>query len=292
MPLGAVVSFYSPCNYELPKRHLATTLQWLLDSGVQVALTQAIFSGQEPQPAPQEVRSRVYEGAEPIFYKENLWNLGARLLPECDKLLFLDCDIRLSEGWVGHVSGVLDSVDVCSPFQRARWLDRNGTIFQQMLSAGAAIAKGAAPWPHRAHPGFGVAMTRNAFERLGGIYDRAIAGGGDAAFWFALSDHAEMASILRTKAQRGEMNVGVKSFNSYRANALKQRLRVGFVPGDSATHLWHGERENRQYLRRELYFPKLPNGEPPVEYREDGLLRYTAAAPAAMEYFILRKEDG
>lgn len=290
--IGAVTSFYSPCNYELPRRHFRDTVAWLVSAGVPVAVTQAALPGQEPQPVPSGVRHRVYQDADALFYKENLWNLAVDMLPECDKYVFLDCDIRLTDGWVRAVEETLDTLDVAQPFSRCQWLDKHGAVFKRMKSSGFAIQMGDAPWVHRNHPGFGIAMTSNAYNRLGGVYEHMPAGGGDAGFWLAMSDHPEVKAIIEGKARGHELNVTSPRYREYRANAVAQRLRVGCVQGITATHLWHGDIVNRRYHDRERYFPREENGDAAVTRRPDGLLRYTLPAPQAAEYFAIRQEDG
>jgi hypothetical protein len=40
MPPTAIVAFFSPCDYKLPRKHLAATLKWLLDEGLHVICAQ------------------------------------------------------------------------------------------------------------------------------------------------------------------------------------------------------------------------------------------------------------
>ena len=40
MPPTAIVAFFSPCDYKLPRKHLASTLKWLLDEGLHVICAQ------------------------------------------------------------------------------------------------------------------------------------------------------------------------------------------------------------------------------------------------------------
>ena len=292
--LAVIVSFFSPCGYELPRQHLRTTLEWLVAQGASVAVTQATLPGQESQPMPAGVMAeRTYPDADNMFLKENLWDLAVDLVPDADKLVFLDGDVRLSRDWLRKTEQLLDAVDVCQPYETAYWLDRRGMIFESRPSAAAHMVQGRAPHLHRCHVGFSFAMTRDAYNRLGGIYDLNVrGGGGDAAFAFALSDHPEMQSILEYQRGIGRLNVDSPSFVRYRDNALSQKLKVGYPPGVSCKHLWHGERVDRRYVTREEFFPPLEDGEVPVYRRDDGLLKWRVPAPGAAEYFAQRKEDG
>lgn len=286
------MSFFSPCGFETPKRLFADALARIVATGAIVAVTQATLPGQSPQPVPSTVRQAVYEDADVLFYKENLWNLAVEMLPDCDAFVFLDADVRLTDGWLDGVVDTLNAADVCQPFSRCRWLHRDGRLDRQMGGAAAAIAAGNAPWAHRAHPGFGIGITREAWTALGGIYERLPAGGGDLAFWLAMSSHPEAETIIRTKSSALELNVCAPSYVAYRERALSLGLSVAPVARITATHPWHGDRANRLYTTREKFFPQDGTGEPAVQRRLDGLLKYTQPAPMAREYFVVRREDG
>jgi hypothetical protein len=292
--LAVILSFFSPCEYELPKQHFRTTVELLVDQGATVAITQATLPGQQSQPIPAGVYAdRTYADADVMFLKENLWNLGVQLVPQADKLVFLDADLRLSRDWLRKCDRLLDKCDICQPFETCYWLDRHGNIFQDRPSAAADMVDGRAPHLHRCHVGFSWAMTRDAYDRLGGIYDLNVrGGGGDAAFAFALSDHPEMESLLDSQQKLGRLNVGCQSFAKYRENALAQRFRIGYPPGVKVKHLWHGDRGDRKYVTREEFFPPMVDGEVPVYRRDDGLLKWSVGAARAMDYWLERREDG
>lgn len=290
--LGIVTSFFSPCDYALPKQYFAETVKKLAAMDVPFAITQATLPGQEPQPVPQTARHAVYPNAEIMFYKENLWNLAVDLLPDCDSFVFLDSDILLTGDWYKETIKVLKHVDVSQPFYRCQWLDKDGKIFRQQISASRAIQMGDAPWPQKTHPGFGLAITREAYNKLGGLYELFPAGGGDAAFWFALSPHPGTQTILGNKAKKQELNCGAPKYVTYRQNALAQNLRIRAVANVVAIHRWHGDLINRRYSTREMLFPQESNGDAAVARRPDGLLQYTQPAPLAHAYFAHRKEDG
>lgn len=290
--VGIAMAFFSPCNYQTPRTLFVEAVSRALSVGVAVAVAQATLPGQAPQPVPDCARHRVYEDADVLFYKENLWNLAVDLLPDCDAFVFLDSDIRLTDGWLAGVVDVLNESDVCQPFSRSRWLHRDGRLDKQMKSSAYAIQNGEAPWPHRYHPGFGIGITRVAYEKIDGIYERVPSGGGDMAFWLAMSQHKETETIIRSKSSLRELNVSSPSYIQWRSRVMSCGLKVSSVQNVTATHYWHGDRTNRMYTTREEFFPKHENGEPAVERRPDGLLKYTRPAPMARDYFVARQEDG
>lgn len=291
--LAVVVSFFSPCGYALPKWHLDSTLEWLLKANASVVVTQATLPGQDPVAIPSGVRDhRVYENADVMFLKENLWNLGAALAPEADKLLFMDADVRIDGDWLEETDRLLDEADVCQPFEFCHWLDRKGRLTLSKPSAAAYMARGLAPSLGQCHVGFSWGMRRKTYEDLGGFYDLCVrGGGGDAAFAFAISAHEQTDRLIEMHSSADRIGVRAPSFKAYRENALRVAPSVGYRKG-LCLHLWHGERENRQYVNREKYFPVNEDGEPPVVRRDDGLLKWSSEAPLAQEYFALRKEDG
>lgn len=291
--LSVIVSFFSPCDYALPRRHFADAVRRLVDAGMCVIVTQAVCDGRAPVPVPSGVAQYAeYHGAEPMFLKENLWNLGAAMADPQSHLAFLDADVSLPSWWWQRTEDTLEHADVCQPFAKCRWMDRSGTVFREMRPSALAIERGKAPWHHRYHPGFGIAIRRDAYDRLGGIYERFPSGGGDLAFWLAMSTHPETETIAKHKGNGNGLNTHAPTYVAYRANALSLNLRVAAVPGVTATHPWHGDRENRLYTTRETFFPRCADGEPAVARRADGLLKYTMPAPNAIDYFAVRKEDG
>lgn len=293
--IAACLAFYSPCGYTLPRKHLARTLAWLKECGAHAVLCQVVRPGQEPQPVPAGFVSAVYESDDVMWFKENLWNLAATHT-SADKLLFLDADVRFDrEDVLPAVERLLEDVDVCQPYETASWLDREGNAFQTRKSAAFAICGGEEPLAYRYHAGFAWAMTRRAFNALGGFYDLKPLGGGDVAFSYSLDERWVAEDCNASRRPSGGHNASEpKSLEQYRCAAAAKRLRVGYLRQATAYHSWHGEIQNRQYLTRPSLIPLAPGDEFPLRRRADGLLEWTdrAAAAAAMRYFAGRLEDG
>jgi hypothetical protein len=289
----AIVAFFSPCDFELPKRHLAATLASLGREGVPAILAQVVQTGQEPQPVPAGVRSLVYESDDVVFFKENLWNLAARSADD-DKLLFLDADIRFSvDRFADAAASLLDFCDVCQPFEVAHWFDRDGLVCLQRGASAAAIARGVEPKPSEWHPGFAWAMTRTAFDRLGGFYELHPFGGGDTAFSYCLDERWVETSMPRM-LKHDAAYWWTSSYAAYQRNAFGLNLRVGYLQGVHAYHLWHGETVNRRYVDRAKSMPLGRGDEYPLHHRPDGLLAWNdpSFSAVAREYFVGRREDG
>lgn len=291
--IAIVLAFYSPVGYELPRRHLAETLAWAASTGCDVVLAQAVRPGQQPEPAPAAVRTLVYETSSTLFYKENLWNLAAAST-QADQLLFVDADVSFSAAdVVERVASQLEVVDVLQPFQVAAWLDQTGCPFQARRSSAYAIASGWEPRTLYYHPGFAWAMRRSAFDALGGFYDRHPTGGGDVAFTYAL-DARWVGSQLPRHIPLDAGYWHSPSYKTYQANGVALGLRVGYLPGVTAYHRWHGEIERREYATRGRFLPLVAGEDYRLTRRPDGLLEWDSPedSAAVLAYFQGRREDG
>lgn len=294
MSVSVVLCYFSPAGYELPRKHFHATVQTLHAQGVPLVVTQAVLPGQEPQPVPAAIPQRVYEVGSVLWLKEALWNAAARLT-DAEHLVFLDADIVFSTtAWLDRTLRALRDCDITQPFAEARWLDRDGRRDITKQAAAFALLSGDTPKMNRYHPGFAWAMTRDAFERLGGLYDRNACGGNDSALFFALSDSPGAMSHIEYFGRRQDRTVKSPSWQAYRENAQRQQFRFGVVPGVTVTHLWHGDRKHRQYQTREFAFPRNAAGEFNLICREDGILEWQDKSDerVAREYFASRREDG
>jgi hypothetical protein len=292
-PLSICVAFFSPCDYELPKQHLAQTLKWIAAENVEATLAQVVLPGQHPQPVPPGIKSLVYASSDVMFYKENLWNLAARNSAS-DKLLFVDGDVNiLCEDLTQAVTALLDECDVCQPFSSAAWLSRDGAVGYSRPSAAYALVKGFEPITRFYHPGFAWAMTRDAFNRLRGFYDHNATGSGDIAFSYSLDKRWRHIN-LRAKTPNDAHFSTTPRYNAYRDRGVSLDLRVGYLADVECQHLWHGDMLKRRYTQRATYCPLRHGEDFPVTYRDDGLLMWTKPeiSEQMKQYFLSRQEDG
>jgi len=293
MSVAVVLAFFQPVAFELPRRHFHATLQTLNAVGVPLVVAQAVFPGQQPQPVPESVPQLVYRLPSVIWAKEALWNAAATSTT-AEYLVFLDADVVFSESaWLDRTVETLQRCDITQPFGRCRWLDRAGRVELHKTAAVASLPDKAPPQMQTYHPGFGWAMTRDAFDRLGGLYDLNACGGNDSALLFALSNHTDSERYIGWFGKRQDRTVVSQSWRAYRDNAQAQQFRYGVTEG-MITHLWHGDRKDRQYQTREASFRRNAQGEFDLRRRPDGMLEwiYPADAKAAEAYFLARRDDG
>ena len=233
--------------------------------------------------------------ANPLWHKENLINLGVeRLLPPTWRAMaWIDADIEFDNPhWASDTLKILNGCyDVVQLWSHACDLNAAEETMQVFQGFGYQHTRSTAMLAHSHHlwhPGFAWAMTRAAFEQVGGLYDLSILGAGDR----------NMAMAWRGMA-RGTLHKDMTA--NYRAtlNAWETRaagLRLGYVPG-VIRHYYHGAKINRQYesrwtILRDYAYAPLDH----VQYDEQGVLVPTPTCPvglltAILAYFHARQED-
>ena len=184
----------------------------------------------------------------PLWHKENMINIAVRkLLPKDYKAFaWIDADLEFEScTWAKDTLKILNgSKDIVQLFSHSSDLDSNETSMRVFNSAGYQYTKqlpfcgkGDNFW----HPGFAWAITRRAYEKIGGLFEFGILGSGDNIMMFSL------------------LSNGLKAINSNSSNGYKQsitdyerkikHLRFGYVPG-LIRHYFHGTKANRQYTER------------------------------------------
>jgi hypothetical protein len=230
----------------------------------------------------------------PLWHKENMINLGVKLLPPDYKAFaWIDADIEFdSVTWAKDTLRILNgSKDIVQLFSHAIDMYRDETNINIFNSFGYSYTKnkkyttkGIDYW----HPGFGWAITRKAYEKIGGLYDKGILGSGDSIM---------ALSLIGKVSNMNNVNYHIDyntSMVQYQENAKK--LRLGYTPG-VIRHHYHGTKQNRKYVERwkllmEYQYSPIEH----LKYDEKGILIPTAQFPpefkdAILQYFKDRKED-
>ena len=138
------------------------------------------------------------------------------------------------------------------------------------------------------HPGYAWAITRKAYEKIGGIYDKGVLGSGDNIM--ALSFINKAANMHNINYHQ-DYN---KSMTDYQEKT--KGLRLGYTPGVIRQH-YHGTKQSRQYTERWKILMKHKFS--PTEhltYDAQGILIPTAKFTDEFKadiliYFQERKED-
>ena len=231
----------------------------------------------------------------PIWHKENMVNLGVKyLLPKTWKAFaWIDADIEFENAsWATDTLKVLNGCkDIIQIFSHAVDMSRDEKTMSVFNSAGYQYSKGlpfSSKSPNLWHPGYAWAITRKAYEKIGGLYERAILGSGD---------NIMMLSLLNN----GLHGINDDSSENYKESILEfqdkmKMLRFGYIPG-LIRHHYHGSKANRRYHSRWQIL--LKHGYEPdtfVTNDSKGILIPTKIFPQGlkddiMAYFEERKED-
>lgn len=230
-----------------------------------------------------------------IWHKENMVNLGvSSLLPKTWKAFaWVDADIEFeNSSWATDTLKILNgSKDVVQLFSHAVDLDKDKSNLNIFNGFGYSYSKqkkyttkGGNYW----HPGFAWAITRKAYDKIGGIFDKGVLGSGDNMM--ALSFINKVESTLNMEYHEDYKN----SILDFQKTAKK--IRLGYTPG-VIRHYYHGSKTNRQYTNRWQILIKhnfSPTND--IKYDSKGILIpsktfSTEFKEDILNYFKERKED-
>lgn len=184
----------------------------------------------------------------PLWSKENLWNLGVKLLPkDYTHVAFSDCDIEFTN--LHFAKDILKILNGCRDIlhMHSHCLDLN--LDKKPMSIFSSFGyqySNSQPYSrntiHFWHPGFNVAFTRKAYEQIGGIFQKSVLGAGDHNLFLCLIGN------------------GIKSLNPDVSDGYKKSiiefekkckgLRLGSHQSNIIKHSFHGSKKNRQYAER------------------------------------------
>ena len=222
-------------------------------------------------------------------------NLAVKyLLPSNYKAFaWIDADIEFENTtWALDTLKVLNGCkDIVQLFSHCVDMNKNETTLSVFNSAGYQYMKNlpfSSKSPNIWHPGYAWAISRKAYEKIGGLYDKAILGSGD---------NIMMLSLLN----KGLKGINEESTENYKDSIVEfenkmKTLRFGYIPG-VIRHHFHGKKINRKYNERWQIL--LNHGYEPetyITYDEKGIIIPTSIFSEEfkediMTYFKERNED-
>lgn len=250
-----------------------------------------------------------------VWLKENLWNIGVRLLPnDCQYVMFCDADIEFVDENIGtEVIHALQEYRVVQPFETAADLGPQGQITDVHRSFGWCHAAGwtwrplpdgkggyAAKKPEGVnknegfgnawHPGYCVAFRKSVLDKLP-LLDTAILGAGDHHMMAALIGKAELSLPARIHKNYKKL---VMAWQERAARVVCQDL--GYVPG-TILHYFHGAKKNRRYVSRwDVLVGNQFDPESDMYRNSQGVIELEDRNPRLRDairlYFKQRNEDG
>ena len=231
----------------------------------------------------------------PIWHKENMINIGVRtLLPTNWKAFaWIDADIEFeNNSWAIDTLKILNGCkDVVQVFSHCIDMNADHTNLNIFNSTGYSFnknkkytSKGIDYW----HPGYAWAITRKAYEKIGGLYDKGVLGSGDNIMALSFINKCKFMNNIKYSVDYNN------SMLEYQTNASK--LRLGYVPG-VIRHHYHGSKINRRYTERWKILMKYNySHKEHLTYDNQGILIPTEKFSQdfkddIMNYFRERKED-
>ena len=231
----------------------------------------------------------------PIWHKENMINLGVKhLLPTGYKAFaWIDADIEFdSSSWALDTLKLLNGCkDVVQLFSHCVDLNHDKSTLSVFNSAGFSFSKGKSYTRNGKdywHPGFAWAITRKAYEKIGGLYDKGVLGSGDNIMSLSFINNVE---FMNNEKYHEDYNNSMFEFQE-----KAKTLRLGYTPG-LIRHHYHGTKQNRQYTERwKILMDHSFSPTKHLTYDDKGILIPSKEFPEEfkkeiMNYFKERKED-
>lgn len=298
--LHVIMVISNPCGYERRWLLAKEFAKRLLVTADVILYTVELVYGEEPfrvteQDDPHHLQMRTQ--AAPLWVKESLINAGvkhlvSKLCPDWRAMAWIDADVEFENlEWAAQTLKILNgSKDIVQLFSHCADMDREEGTMRTFKGFGFLHDIGrkyTSTGPCLFHPGYAWAVTRKAYERMGGVFEYSILGSGD---------HNMAMALLGTST-----SINGNAHENYKRKitglvARVQDLRLGYTPG-VIRHYFHGSKDNRQYNDRWKILIKFQY-DPDVHVRKDamGVIEPSAECPseltdAILEYFHHRKED-
>ena len=294
--IAVITCVFNPAGYRQPRENFARFAAKLDRDGVPWYAIELAFYDR-PFSLPKIENIFQYRSRSVLWHKENLLNVLASKLPRrFTKIIWLDGDLIFSGcDWWQRASEALERYTVIQPFETASWWARDGatvhktkkSLLHHFVDSHDELVAGKIDLA-RCSLGFAWAARRELFE-AGGLFAYAILGGGDTCMALAFSG-------LKDARFEWPGRLG-RHLDAYAATMLPVvEGRLGYLPGISVHHMWHGEARNRRYFGRRRTLAAF-DYDPLIDLAKDadGMWQWASDKPAlhraVCEYFEQRRED-
>lgn len=264
-PEAAIVScFFNP--QKSPYRLRAFNTWYESIKHLNHHVIECVIANTRPQLEESKNITRVYT-PNLLWHKEALLNKAIKELPEKYKYIFwIDADVIFTNlNWM--VDGVkqLKTNNIIQPFEYCVHLEKdqlapkfsmaglrstympnslNDTVWRSFCANYVTTFLWQdSNYNNHGHVGFAWGARREVLEAVP-LYERALIGGADHIIAHAAAGQISHPCIEKSFTDDlGEVNYWSKRFSRV------VRGKIGYVPGD-LYHIWHGDIEKRQYLKR------------------------------------------
>jgi hypothetical protein len=287
--------YFSPAGYKKPLTNLNIIIEQFQKYNIPYYIIELLYPDQK-QVIPD---SFVVKASSILFSKENLWNILEKKIPDkYDKIIFMDSDVLFNDpDWFNKSYELLQHNDLIQPMEVSykdihHIYDQIEIDFNNLKPPKTKISIAKALINNNYidltyhHTGFGLGIDRNFFHKIKGFFEYCITGTGDLAFWASFLPNYQIDS------PHLHNNVLNKYLN-YKNNIYQYYIypkRISYVEQCVALHLYHGQRNNRQYNTRHKYLPISCD----YYHNEYGVLELTNIISnnhCLIDYWITRKED-
>ena len=295
----------NPLYWARPHGNWLRFARGMLDAGVSLTVIECAYGDDdEHRCAISGARHIPVRAKTRVWNKENLLNIGVHRTPEAKYIACIDADIMFRRGdWPMATLQALQHYDVVQPWSDAYDLGPNEehlahhrAFCRQYFYRQPMVATSRPYWngdggPHvYPHSGYAWAMTRQAFDWVGGLFELGGMGSGDHHMALGLIGHAN-ASVPGgiTESYRREVK-------RWEARALRHINRnIGYVPG-TIEHLFHGRKNDRGYQSRwDMFIKHAFDPREDLMLNSHGVLEFALNKPELRHEFDLylqsRNED-
>jgi hypothetical protein len=266
------------------------------ETNIELYIVELIYSNQKFIVTKKNNKNHLQIRTEtPIWHKENMINLGVKkLLPSNWKAFaWIDADIEFeSNTWASDTLKLLNgSKDVVQLFSHCIDMDKDESSLNHFSSFGYCYSKGkkySTKGLNYWHSGYAWAITRKAYDKIGGIYDKGILGSGDTIMALSFINNVDK---IKNDNYSDDYNNSMIVFQN-----KAKHLRLGYTPG-VIRHYYHGKKQDRKYTDRwQILIKHKYSPDKHLKYNEEGILVPTDQFTEdfridILNYFQERKED-
>jgi hypothetical protein len=209
-------------------------------------ITIELQQGNRPFATDSKIKLRTHDE---LWYKENLINIGVQHLPNNWKYMcWCDADIEFqNKNWVRETIEQLQTYKVVQNWSHAIDMGVKKETLQVHLSFCYQYCNGEKWIGHKYsawHPGYSWAITRNAYDDIGGLMEFPILGSAD--MHMSLSFIGLVDKYLNSKLHEN-YKLLCRIFQDRCEKYIKRN--IGFVHG-TILHHFHGNKVDRKYQDR------------------------------------------
>jgi len=294
----------NPLRFRAPHANYLRFARHMVDSGVHLTVVECAYGEEDFACSVDGVTHIGVRATTRGWCKENLLNLGIWRTPDAKYIAWIDADVIFRRpDWAEATVCALQHYSVVQPWSDAYDLGPNGehiahhrSFCRQFFHREPLVPAGSGFWqadggPYTyPHTGYAWAMTRDAYERVGGLFEFGGMGSSDHHMALALVGKADFSMPIGTSASyRAE----VKRWERRAAQHIN--LNVGYVPG-TVEHLFHGRKSDRGYQSRwDMFVAHAFDPHEDLKRNAHGVLEFATNKPELRHDFDLylqsRNED-